>query len=302
MFHRAVPPTKDTVPKSTNSVEAQRARVAEARRAHVSALEDELAAAKVAPESSASAAVALSAPQARSADDFVPVPPSQRVQVDVSQLPGSARLDNFLLTGNDFLCDQGPDKKSCAFLGANRAQVRCRQDSRCVVNARDGQWGTLKTEFNWTLGRRLLPEVVAECESIVRRVRQRPSPTLSGRARRLGCLDFSTGHAFCCATEQCARRVLAAPRDDPGQAVPPAAEPTLRRARRACPEGKRFAVIAAAWGYDARQLRPFMRSFHEAGVSRTAQGLLLVREGTHSCDRRRVAAASPPPHRRLAAV
>ena len=72
--------------------------------------------------------------------------------------------------------------------------------------------------------------------------------------------------------------MLRAPRQRPSAAVIPAAASELRRASRPCPPGKRNAVIAAAWGYGAHAVKPFMRSFFEAGLSAHTQGLLLVRE------------------------
>ena len=200
---------------------------------------------------------------------------------DCGHLPSPARLGCTLLLGSDFQCGQVATARSCAFSNPSAAKQRCAREPRCLLSVRDGAWSTLKAEFNWTLGRRVVPATAEKCEELVRQMRVKPTQQLARRGRSLGCLDISSGHAFCCRTEACARRVLSAPRDRPGLAVEvPARPPTLQRARRPCPPGRRNAVLAAAWGYGAPVLRPFMRSFHEAGLGNSTQGLLLIREGS----------------------
>ena len=164
----------------------------------------------------------------------------------------------------------------------------CMQESRCIgAVVSSGGVLTMKAAFNWSLGHHVAPEVTSRCERLhdgflsrLRKVGASTACTASFRSqfRKLGCLDYSTGGAFGCAREDCARRVLTSPRHRPGYLIAASEVTSHHTVQPTCP-GKRHAVISAAWGYNLDQLRPLVLSFYVAGLHAHTQGFLLVKDG-----------------------
>ena len=137
-----------------------------------------------------------------------------------------------LMVGLDYKCPMHEVSPDACHVRALRAETACNGDVNCAAVASSGNYGTLRTDFNWTLGRLVAPEVTAQCEALVRSFRER-GRTDRGTSecqqfRALGCLDYAHGGVCCCSNARCARRLLASTATEPGrfaQGRPAAARP-----------------------------------------------------------------------------